>query len=94
MLARGLRQLGREIGAAAWTGGALHERPKNDELRMDLTLTELLAIRWLAHAGLDPRGAGRGTLLCTTWISPFHHPRGVTIEREMGVAVGSDLTLA
>ena len=38
------------------------------------------------------RGVGRGSLLCTPWISPIHHPRGVAIGREKGVTVRSELT--
>src|SRR5258708_33002336 len=35
----------------------------------------------------------RGSLLCTTWISPLPSPhRGVMIGREMGVAFGCELT--
>ena len=55
-LARTLRRLGKEMGTAArLTGyesghkdGAL---PLNNEIRMDLSLRDLLTVRWLAHAG-------------------------------------------
>ncbi len=38
------------------------------------------------------RGVGRGSLICTTWISPSITPRGVAIGREKGVTLGGELT--
>ena len=51
-IALALRELGKEIGAAARQNGQTEgERAKHDEIRIDLPLRELLAVRWLAHAG-------------------------------------------
>lgn len=51
-IAGALRDLGREMGATARLQGLKEgETPRNEEIRIDLLLKELLTIRWLAHAG-------------------------------------------
>jgi hypothetical protein len=50
--AKNLRRLGQEIGSAAWQNGYEHgQLPATDEIRVDISLRDLLTIRWLAHAG-------------------------------------------
>jgi hypothetical protein len=55
-IVRALRSLGREMGTAArQTGYECGHKdgvtPLNNEIRIDLSLRDLLTIRWLAHAG-------------------------------------------
>jgi hypothetical protein len=40
----------------------------------------------------EARGVSRGSLLCTTRISPIPSPKGVTIGCEKGVTFGCELT--
>jgi len=52
VIARSLRELGQEMGAAAKAHGYDEgQRPTNDELRVDMPLRDFLMVRWLAHAG-------------------------------------------
>ena len=49
---RTLRELGRAMGTAARLSGYEEgARPRNNEIRVDITLRDLLMVRWLAHAG-------------------------------------------
>ena len=48
-VARHLRRLGKEMVAPSEDAG--REAIKNGQIRLDLSIRELLVIRWLAHAG-------------------------------------------